>query len=78
MGKWEMLDTFGVPEFYADHIGAIEDVGNGMIRVVKCVKRQGVLVPVYSFIAPAIAFLEDEKQLRSFAERMLQSEFHTH
>lgn len=78
MGKWEMLDTFGVPEFYADQIGAIEDIGSGMIRVVKCVKRQGALVPVYSFIAPAMSFLHDGEQMRAFAERMLRVDLHTH
>jgi hypothetical protein len=76
MGKWEMLDTFGVPEFYADHIGSIEDLGNGMIRVVKCTKRQGALVPVYSFVAPAASFVVDERILRTFADQILEKQAH--
>lgn len=74
MGKYEMVDTFGVPEFYADHIGAIEDLGNGMIRVIKCTKRQGVLVPVYSFVAPAVAFLADGAAMRNFATQIVNPE----
>lgn len=78
MSKLEMLDTFGVPEFYADHIGAIEDAGHGMMRVVKCVKRQGVLIPVYSFVAPAAAFLQNDREMRAFAMHMLGGEMLAH
>jgi len=72
MGKMEMMDTFGVPEFFADHIGAIEDVGNGMIRVIKCVRRQGTLIPVYSFICPATMAIHNDGLMRTFALRMVQ------
>lgn len=76
MGSHEapMLDTYGVPEFYADHIGAMEDAGNGMVRIIKCVTRQGVIIPVYSFISPATTLLYNNEHMRAFARRVLGME----
>jgi hypothetical protein len=56
-----MIDTFGVPEYYSDRIGDIEDAGNGMIRVVRCIERHGVLIPVFSLVTPAIAMLRTSR-----------------
>lgn len=78
MDKLEMLDTFGVPEFFADHIGAMEDAGHGLMRVVKCIKRKGVLIPVYSFVSPAATFLTNDAQMSTFARRMLDVDARTH
>jgi hypothetical protein len=66
----EMLDTFGVPEFYSDHVGAIEDAGSGMIRIVRCIERGGVLIPVFSCIVPALTVLKDAPRFRDVAMRV--------
>jgi hypothetical protein len=78
MGKLEMLDTVGVPEFYADHVGEMEDMGDGLMRVVKCIKRKGVLIPVYSFVAPATRFLTSDLQMIAFARSVLNMDARTH
>lgn len=48
----QILDCFGVPEHYVTHIGAVESAENGNVRVIRCIKRGGVLVPVYSVVSP--------------------------
>jgi hypothetical protein len=62
-----MLDTFGVPEFFSTDVGAIEDAGDGMIRLIRCVKRNGVLIPVFSFVTPALAMLAIGPTIRAVA-----------
>ena len=37
----EILDTYGVPEFFTSHAAAIEDAGDGMIRIIYGVSRNG-------------------------------------
>jgi hypothetical protein len=59
-----MIDTFGVPEYWSDKLGALEDAGNGMLRTVRCIERNGVLVPVFSCVMPAIAVLKDGPRYR--------------
>ena len=53
MRDQQLLDTFGVPEYFTTHLGDVEDAGGGMIRIVRCVQRGGVLIPVVSCIVPA-------------------------
>lgn len=67
-----MLDTIGVPEFFVTHAGSIEDAGDGLVRVVRCVVRHGVLVPVYSTISPACHVLKLARDLDVFARKILQ------
>ena len=69
--KLEMLDTFGVPEFYSDRIGSLEDAGNGMVRAVRCIERKGVLIPVFSYITPAVCIMKDALRFREIAEEIV-------
>lgn len=54
----QFLDCVGVPEFFVTHLGPIEDVGNGLIRVIRCIMRNGELVPVFSCVQPAASLLK--------------------
>jgi hypothetical protein len=65
-----MIDTFGVPEYFADKIGAIEDAGHGMVRIVRCIERQGILIPVFSLVTPAVAMLQEAPRFREMANRI--------
>ena len=65
----QVLDTFGVPEYYADRLGGIEECGNGMVRCVRCVQRHGVLVPVYSVIVPACTLIQESAVIREIANK---------
>lgn len=67
----EMLDTFGVPEHFATHVGKIEDAGNGMMRVIHCIQRNGVLMPVCTLVRPASAVLMICPELRDFAIQIM-------
>lgn len=67
----EMLDTFGVPEHFATHVGKMEDAGNGMMRVIHCIQRNGVLMPVCTLVRPASAVLMICPELREFAMRIM-------
>lgn len=66
-----MLDTFGIPEYFVTHVGSIEDAGGGMIRIVRCVERGGVLIPVFSSVTPALAILKISPTLIDFAQKSL-------
>jgi hypothetical protein len=46
-----MLDI-DVPEFFVTHIGKVERVGAGCIRLTLCVMRNDMLEPRYSCIWP--------------------------
>jgi hypothetical protein len=74
----EMLNTIGVPEYFTTHIGAIEDAGNGMIRVIRCIERGGSLIPVVSCVVPAIAMLTANPILREAAQKIVRGEFGSH
>jgi hypothetical protein len=65
----QVLDTFGVPEYYADRLADIEDCGNGLIRCVRCVQKHGVLVPVYSVIVPACTLIQESAAIREIANK---------
>lgn len=67
-----ILDTFGVPEYFTTHLGEIEDAGNGLVRVVRCIKRNGVLIPVFSQIIPAAAVLESMPTITTTARNVLR------
>jgi hypothetical protein len=65
-----LIDTFGVPEYFCPMLGAIEDAGDGMIRIVRCISRNGVLIPVVSCIIPAHSVLQVDPVLREVALKM--------
>jgi hypothetical protein len=55
----QFLDCVGVPEYFATHLGGVEDVGNGLIRVIRCIMRNGTLIPVFSCVMPAGMLLKN-------------------
>lgn len=67
-----MLDDAHVQEFFYSHIGAIEDAGSGLIRIVRCIERHGVLVPVISTVCPALSALKLSKDANEFARMILR------
>lgn len=66
----EMLDCIGIPEFFTTHIGAIEDAGGGMMRVIRCIERNGVLIPVVSCVTPALSLLRSGVMLSEAAQKI--------
>lgn len=74
----QILDTFGVKEHFVTELGEIEDAGNGLMRVVRCIRRHGVLVPVFSQIIPAIAVMESLPIVTEMAHRILRGDRSRH
>lgn len=74
----EMLEGIDVPEIFTTHLGALEDAGGGMMRVVRCVKRRGVLIPVVNLIVPAVNILQESGNFRHIAQQILHGEMATH
>jgi len=74
----QVLDTFGVPEYYADRLAEAEDAGNGMVRCVRCVERHGILVPVYSVVVPAFTLIQESPRLREIANKAFRITVETH
>jgi hypothetical protein len=72
MGMPQMLDDAHVQEIFYTHIGSIEDAGTGLVRIVRCIERHGVLVPVLSTVSPAISVLKLSKDANEFARRILR------
>jgi hypothetical protein len=69
----QLLDTFGVPEYYSDRLGAIEDAGSGMVRTVRCIERHGVLIPVFSCVTPALVLLKDGPRFREMCLQIIEA-----
>ena len=70
MRDHQILDTFGVPEYVATHIGAVEDAGFGLIRIIRCIERNHVLIPVVSIVIPAMSVLEGSTMVYDLAQQM--------
>lgn len=66
----ELLDCVGVPEYFTTHVGSIEDAGSGMIRIVRCIERNGLLIPICSLVTPALEVLQDGPRFREIAMRV--------
>jgi hypothetical protein len=41
-----------------------------MVRVVRCIERHGVLIPVFSLVTPAVVMLRDEPRFRAMANKI--------
>jgi hypothetical protein len=67
------LDCIGVPEYFTTHLGSVEDVGNGLIRMVRCIQRNGVLIPVFSVVLP-FASLVDVQRIREKVRKIVVME----
>jgi hypothetical protein len=67
------IDTFGVPEHFASNVGLIEDAGDGMVRLVYCVNRQGVQIAVCSNVVPARAILRFCRDAEAVATQVIRA-----
>ena len=65
------VDTLGIAEFFFTH-AILEDAGNGLVRVVRCVKRRGELMPVCSTVQPALGVLGLARDGEEMALRILR------
>lgn len=71
MGRLDMLDDAHVQEVFYTHIGAIEDAGSGLVRIVRCIERHGLLIPVLSTVSPAMSVLKLSRDANEFARKIL-------
>lgn len=69
-----MADAFGVPEFFVTHVGEIEDAGGGNVRVFRCIKRCGVLIPVFSLVTPTFSMIPQAKEIMDAARNLVVQE----
>ena len=66
-GRWgnkkmgEMLDAFGIPEYFYTTIGKTEDAGGGCVRIYCCIERGGDLMPQFTVVMPATSLLTAAK-----------------
>ena len=65
------IDTYGVPEYFASHVGVIEDAGYGMVRLVHCIKRNNCNMPVCSIVMPAQSLLQLCRGAEGLATKVL-------
>lgn len=60
-----------VPEYFATDVGLIEDAGGGNCRMIRCIKRRGLLWPVYSLVTPTEAMVKQSAAVHAQAQRIL-------
>lgn len=66
----KMVDFYSVPEYFATHVGLIEDAGGGNMRIVRCIKRGSVLFPVYSLVTPTMNMIRTLPPVQQAAMQM--------
>lgn len=64
------VDTFGVPEYFTTDV-QLESAGNGLVRSIRFVRRGATLIPVFSYVTPAISMMRNGPQHREFAQGVL-------
>lgn len=67
-----LVDVTGMPEYFVTELGHVEDAGNGLLRVVRCIKRNGMLIPVFSQIIPAQSVLESLSTVSEMSRKILR------
>lgn len=66
------IDITGIPEFFFCH-NELEDAGDGLIRIVRYIKRNGIIQPVCSTVSPALSVMNLGKEAYEFARKVLFS-----
>lgn len=61
------IDTFGIQEFFVTHM-MLESAGDDLIRCVRCVERNGVLQPVFSYVSPVASIRRNSPIFVRFVE----------
>lgn len=62
-----------VPTYYITDVHQ-EDAGGGNIRVWNCTRRNGILIPQFQVIIPALALVAVGKKVASFAQEVFNAE----
>lgn len=65
----QVLDCVGVPEYFFEY-SEMEDAGNGLVRIIRCIKRHGMLIPVCSTVSPALSVLRLGLDAEPFARKI--------
>jgi hypothetical protein len=77
MSGLEMMDAMSVQDVYVT--GAMfEDAGDGQMRVIRFVKHNNVIVPIFSYVTPAVAMIRDGMAAVEFARRVLGEQMARH
>jgi hypothetical protein len=66
-------DAFGVPSYYVHKFFA-EPAGPGDVRLYACATINGVLVPQYLAVMPALSLLTSADLVREVARQLLRGE----
>lgn len=69
--EFKMTDYVNVPEYFATDVGLIEDAGGGNCRMIRCIKRGGILLPVYSLVSPTMNLITQSAAVHAEASRIL-------
>ena len=65
------IDTFGVPEFFTTHV-LLEDAGNGLVRSIRSIVRNQTVIPVFSYVTPAVSMIRNGPAHGDFAAYVLK------
>lgn len=67
----KMGDYINVPEFFATDVGLLEDAGGGNCRMIRCIRRRGILLPVYSLVTPTLNMIKQSAAVHEAAAKIL-------
>ena len=67
----EVLANIDLIDTYFSEI-ALEDAGDGMVRIVRYVNKRGILVPVIGTVCPAAKLIEQGRMCTEFARKVLK------
>lgn len=70
----EMANGYGVPEFFVTDVGLVESAGGGNVRVIRCIKRGGILFPVFSLVTPMVNMIVHAQAVRDAAQELFSQE----
>ena len=67
----ELMEAMTAADMYVT--GALfEDAGDGQMRVIRYVRHNGTVVPVFSYVTPAAAMIRDANAAIEFARKILR------
>lgn len=69
-----MADAFGIPEFFVTDVGLVESAGGGNVRIIRCINRGNMLVPVFSLVTPMLNMITQAQVVRDAAKELLSKE----
>lgn len=73
MSNLEIADAVSVQDVYVN--GArFEDAGDGQMRIIRYVRHNGVIVPIFSYVTPAVSMIRDGSAAVEFARQILRDQ----